>query len=88
MRLQFGDGALEAIAEEAIKRNTGARGLRSIMEQMMMQIMYEVPSRMDVEAVLITGDCVRNKEKPEYVLYSGQLDSGEESGASLLKEAE
>ncbi|MBR2907303.1 MAG: ATP-dependent Clp protease ATP-binding subunit ClpX [Clostridia bacterium] len=88
VRLQFGDGALEAIAEEAIKRNTGARGLRSIMEQMMMQIMYEVPSRMDVEAVLITGDCVRNKEKPEYVLYSGQLDSGEESGASLLKEAE
>lgn len=88
VRLQFGDGALEAIAEEAIKRNTGARGLRSIMEQLMMQIMYEVPSRMDVEAVLITGDCVRNKEKPEYVLYSGQLDSGEESGASFLKEAE
>lgn len=88
VRLQFGDGALEAIAEEAIKRNTGARGLRSIMEQMMMQIMYEIPARMDVESVLITGECVRNKEKPQYVLYSGQLNSPSESDTALLTDAE
>ena len=73
VELKFEDGALEAVAEEAIKRNTGARGLRSIMEQLMMEIMYEIPSRNDVAAVRITGDCVRNRQKPEYILFSDLL---------------
>lgn len=81
--LVFRDGALEAIAEEAIKRNTGARGLRSIMEQLMMQIMYEIPSRSDVSSVLITGDCVRNKQKPQYVLINDQIGTGTDFVASL-----
>ena len=66
--LHFEDDALTAIAALAIERNTGARGLRSIMENLMMTIMYEIPSREDVTDVIINADCVNGKSKPEYVL--------------------
>ena len=66
--LRFEDDALAAIASLAIERNTGARGLRSIMEGLMMNIMYEIPSRNDVTEVIINADCVNGKAKPEYVL--------------------
>ena len=66
--LSFEDDALTAIASLAIERNTGARGLRSIMENLMMNIMYEIPSRTDVTDVIITADCVNGKAKPEYIL--------------------
>ena len=66
--LRFEDDALAAIAALAIERNTGARGLRSIMENLMMSIMYEIPSREDVTDVIINADCVNGKSKPEYVL--------------------
>ena len=68
VELEFADGAIEAIAELAIERNTGARGLRSIMEGFMMKIMYEVPSRDDIQKIIITKDTVMNKADPEYVL--------------------
>ena len=68
VNLNFENEALEAIASLAIERNTGARGLRSIMENLMMNIMYEIPSRSDVTDVVITEDCVLGKEKPEYIL--------------------
>ena len=66
--LHFEDDALMAIASLAIERNTGARGLRSIMEGLMMNIMYEIPSRNDVTDVIITADCVNGKSAPEYLL--------------------
>ncbi len=66
--LRFESDALMAIAALAIERNTGARGLRSIMEGLMMNIMYEIPSRNDVTEVIINADCVNGKSKPEYVL--------------------
>ena len=66
--LSFEDDALTAIASLAIERNIGARGLRSIMENLMMNIMYEIPSRTDVTDVIITADCVNGKAKPEYIL--------------------
>ena len=66
--LTFEDDALMAIAALAIERNTGARGLRSIMEGLMMNIMYEIPSRSDVTEVIINADCVNGKAAPEYVL--------------------
>ena len=68
VELSFDEGALEAIAEEAIGRNTGARGLRSIMENLMMPLMYEIPSRDDVAEVIITKECVEGKSKPSLVL--------------------
>lgn len=62
--LEFMDEALDAIAEEALRRNTGARGLRAIIEDVMLEVMYEVPSRIDITKVLITKDVITKKEKP------------------------
>ena len=70
--LSFEKGALDAIAEEAIGRNTGARGLRSIMENLMMPLMYEIPSRDDVAEVIITKGCVGGKSKPKLVLKNAE----------------
>ena len=62
--LSFESGALDAIAEKAIERQIGARGLRAIMEDIMTNIMYEIPSDPTIQSVLITEDCVRNGSKP------------------------
>lgn len=62
--LEFMPEALLAIAEEAMHRNTGARGLRAIIEDVMLEVMYEVPSRIDITKVLITRDVISKKEKP------------------------
>ncbi|HRY12089.1 MAG TPA: ATP-dependent Clp protease ATP-binding subunit ClpX [Syntrophomonadaceae bacterium] len=62
--LEFMPDALQAIAEEAMQRNTGARGLRAIIEDVMLDVMYEVPSRIDITKVLITKDVISKKEKP------------------------
>jgi ATP-dependent Clp protease ATP-binding subunit ClpX len=62
--LEFMDDAMQAIADEALRRNTGARGLRAIIEDIMLDVMYEVPSRIDVTKVVITKDIVEKKEKP------------------------
>jgi len=64
VKLEIDDSALEAIASEAIKRNTGARGLRAIFENMMLSIMYDIPSRNDVESVLVTDKVVMGLEPP------------------------
>ena len=60
--LEFEDEAFEAIAHLAIERNTGARGLRSILEGIMMKPMYELPSRTDVEKAIITAGFVKGEE--------------------------
>ena len=65
--LVFEDGAIEAIAKLAIERNTGARGLRAIIEDIMTDIMYDVPSRADVNKVIITKDVVNKKAAAQYV---------------------
>ena len=57
--LQFDDSACEAIAKLAIKRNTGARGLRSIVEKLMLDIMYEAPSDEEKKPIVITADDVK-----------------------------
>ncbi len=62
--LEFMEDALHAIAEEALRRNTGARGLRAIIEDVMLEVMYDVPSRLDVTKVVITKDVIEKKEKP------------------------
>jgi ATP-dependent Clp protease ATP-binding subunit ClpX len=73
VKLTLTDDALEAVAELAIKRNTGARGLRSIMESIMMQSMYEIPSRGDVAEVIIHRDCVEKGALPELVIRTEQI---------------
>ena len=62
--LAFDDGAIEAIADKTLERKTGARGLRAIMEGVIMDLMYEIPSQTDVSECLITKDVVEGKEKP------------------------
>ena len=68
VELEFDDQALEAIAQLAISRNTGARGLRSIMENLMTDLMYEIPSRDDVASVRVTANCVLGTENPQIIL--------------------
>ena len=66
--LVFEDDAVRAIAELAIERNTGARGLRAIMESVLMDIMYDVPSRKDISRVIITKETVTDHAPPRLVL--------------------
>lgn len=63
-QLEFTDEALEVIAKEAIKRKTGARGLRSIMEDIMTDVMYELPLRTDITKCVVTKESVINREEP------------------------
>jgi ATP-dependent Clp protease ATP-binding subunit ClpX len=62
--LEFNHEALVEIAKEAIKRNTGARGLRAIIESIMLDVMFDVPSRTDVSSCIVTQDVVQNKIAP------------------------
>ena len=65
--LEFTEEALHAIAKKAVERKTGARGLRAIIEEFMTDIMYEIPSRNDVEMVTITKEVVEEKAQPEII---------------------
>ena len=67
VELEFDKEALEAVAAEAIERNTGARGLRSIMENLMMSVMYDVPSKENVAEVIISADCVKGLAEPKLI---------------------
>ena len=59
VHLQFTEGALRAIAHAAVRRTTGARGLRSIMEELLLDTMYDLPSRTDVRVCTVTEDDVK-----------------------------
>src|SRR5690625_3782015 len=67
VELEFSDDALEAVADQAILRGTGARGLRAIMEEVLLPVMYEIPSRDDVARVVVTGETVRENVNPTIV---------------------
>ena len=82
VELDFSNEALEVVADLAIKRGTGARGLRAIMEETLLSVMYDVPSRKDVEKVVITPAVVRKEEEPTYVprsIGSAKRTKGEKS---------
>jgi ATP-dependent Clp protease ATP-binding subunit ClpX len=66
--LEIEKEALLKIAEKTLLRNTGARGLRAILEEIMMEIMYEIPSRKDIKKVIITEDVIENNGEPIVVL--------------------
>ena len=67
VELEFTDDALDAVAEQALLRGTGARGLRAILEEVLLNIMYDLPSRTDVGKVVIDGNVVREKVNPTLV---------------------
>ena len=67
VELDFTPDALDAIADEAIKRNTGARGLRAILEETLLETMYDIPGRDDVTKVVVTRDSVLGDAIPEII---------------------
>ena len=86
VELEFQPEALEAIADKAIERNIGARGLRAVMESLLTQIMYDVPSDPTITKVVITRECVEGTgtpiltRDPNKINYSVKLNSGKEPG--------
>jgi ATP-dependent Clp protease ATP-binding subunit ClpX len=70
VKLSFGEGAIEAIAKKAMGKGTGARGLRAILENTMLEIMYETPTRKDVVEVVITKDTILKGEQPQQIFRS------------------
>lgn len=71
VELEFEPDALTAIAKEAIERKTGARGLRSIIESTMLDVMYELPSREDIKKCIITEETITKKANPKLILADG-----------------
>jgi ATP-dependent Clp protease ATP-binding subunit ClpX len=69
VRLEFTEGAVRAIAQEAMRRGTGARALRTIIEAVMLDVMYDIPSSRGVSTVIITEETVRERTEPQLVLY-------------------
>ena len=65
--LSFDKDAIEAIAEKALERNTGARGLRSIIEETMTDIMFDIPSEPDIKGCVIKKDCITGEKAPKIV---------------------
>ncbi|MBR2751070.1 MAG: ATP-dependent protease ATP-binding subunit ClpX [Clostridiales bacterium] len=86
VELEFEDDAVVEIAKKAIERKTGARGLRAILEDLMMDIMYDVPSQQDAVKCIVTKECVTENKKPELIKGSKPKkqrarDKSEEKGA-------
>ncbi|MGD1076083.1 MAG: ATP-dependent Clp protease ATP-binding subunit ClpX [Thermodesulfovibrionales bacterium] len=74
VRLRFTEGAFTAIARKAVERKTGARGLRAILEEVMLDVMYEIPSQRGIKECLINEDTILKKERP-ILVYEKQAES-------------
>lgn len=81
VELVFTGDALDAAAEGAIKQKTGARGLRSIIEKVLLDVMYEVPSRADIKKVIINGDVIKAQHKPMLVMRGNSNIYSEDESA-------
>ncbi|MBS4101671.1 ATP-dependent Clp protease ATP-binding subunit ClpX [Tsukamurella paurometabola] len=81
VELEFDDDALGAIADQAIHRGTGARGLRAIMEEVLNPVMFDIPSRDDVAKVVVTGETVRDNVLPTIVPRKRSRDERREKSA-------
>ena len=84
VKLEFTDEALKAIAHRAVERKTGARGLRSIIENVMTDIMYEIPSEENIGIVTITKVCVENDAAPD-IVYRNIPDTDEKQVGSISR---
>ncbi|MCR4425980.1 MAG: ATP-dependent Clp protease ATP-binding subunit ClpX [Firmicutes bacterium] len=81
VELEITQDALVAVAKKAIARNTGARGLRSIMEKLMLDVMYEIPGRSDVKKVVVTREVVEGRAQPTMVLAEKKASKKKEETA-------
>lgn len=77
VELQVTEDAISAIADKALARKTGARGLRGIMEKIMTNVMYEIPSREDVKKCIITRETVEAEKEPEIIYAEAEKDNTE-----------
>ena len=77
VQLEFKADAVKAIAQEAYRRKTGARALRGIVEELMLDIMYELPSRKDLKRCLITKEMVEKRSTAELLLHPSSLPTPE-----------
>jgi ATP-dependent Clp protease ATP-binding subunit ClpX len=87
VELEIEKGALEAIAKQAMQIKTGARGLRGILEKVMTEIMYEIPSRDDIEKCIITKETILNNMEPTLVLNSKSKKRKDNNDENILKNA-
>lgn len=74
VKLRFTNGSLAAVAKEALKRKSGARGLRSILENTLLDLMYEIPSQSNIRECVISDEVILNKEKP-IIIYEREAES-------------
>ncbi|MDY2794918.1 ATP-dependent Clp protease ATP-binding subunit ClpX [Peptostreptococcus porci] len=74
VKIEFDEGALRSIAQKAIERNTGARGLRSIVEHSLMETMFEVPSIDNIEKVIVTKGSIENEDEKPLIIYKDVRD--------------
>ena len=81
VELEFTQDALEAVADQAIHRGTGARGLRAIMEEVLLPVMYDIPSRDDVEKVVVTAETVNDNVLPTIVPRSSNSEERRDKSA-------
>ena len=77
VELVFTEEAYTAIAEAAIRQRTGARGLRTVVEELLLDVMYEIPSRSDIRKCVVSAECVTRRQRPLLVTESGQVLSEE-----------
>ena len=77
VELEFSPEAVKAIAQEAYRRKTGARALRGIVEELMLDVMYELPSRKDVQKCMITGEMVEKRSTSELLVHPSSLATPE-----------
>ena len=71
VELEFEDDALQAVVKKAITKGTGARALRSILEEIMIDIMYKLPSKENVTRCIVTGNVINKTDQPVYIQESG-----------------
>jgi ATP-dependent Clp protease ATP-binding subunit ClpX len=77
VELAFTEDALAAVADEAVRQKTGARGLRTVIEDTLLDVMYEIPSRGDVRKCVVSAETITNKQRPLLLTRSGQTVEGD-----------
>ena len=79
IELVFADDALSAIADKALERETGARGLRSIIEEILLEVQFELPSRRDVKKCVVTKETIEKGLKPTLVTAAPEDEQGDDA---------
>jgi ATP-dependent Clp protease ATP-binding subunit ClpX len=88
IELHFADDALGAVADKALERNTGARGLRSILEEVLLEVQFELPSRGDVTKCVVTKETIEKNLKPTLVTEAAKAAKSRQKASAQAQAAE